>query len=171
MHLETERLVIRDWRLEDAESAFSIYGDPEVMRFVGTGQPYESLEQTRLSLRRIILRDADKPLGFWAVEDKTSGELVGGALLKYLPDHSDVEVGYHLGRRWWGSGLATEVARALVQYGFEQVGLERIVAVTYPENLASRRVLEKAGLIHMGSGTYVDIEVETFALERWAWDG
>src|SRR5437773_2004276 len=108
MHLETDRLIIRDWRLEDSEAAFTIYGDPDVMRFVGTGQPYESLDQTRLSLRRIIARDTDKPMGFWAVEDKSTVELVGGGLLKYLPDHSDVEVGYHLAKKWWGRGMATE---------------------------------------------------------------
>ena len=85
MHLETERLIIRDWRLEDANVAFTIYGDPEVMRYVGTGQPFASLEQTRETLGRIIERDKDQPMGFWAVDDKTTGQLVGGGLLKYLP--------------------------------------------------------------------------------------
>jgi ribosomal-protein-alanine N-acetyltransferase len=166
MHLETDRLIIRDWRLEDCDTAFSIYGDPEVMRFVGTGQAYESLDQTRVSLRRIIARDTDKPLGFWAVEDKASGELVGGGLLKYLPDHSEVEVGYHLGKKWWGKGLATEIACALVKYGFESQGLKKIVGVTYPENVASRKVLEKAGLTHVGTSTYVDIPVELYVIEN-----
>ena len=171
MHLETERLIIRDWRLEDADAAFAIYGDPEVMKYVGTGQPYDSMEQARLSIRRSIARDKDKPFGFWAVEDKESGELIGGGLLKFLPDHSDVEVGYHLGKKWWGKGYGTEIAQALVRYGFEMLNLEKIVGVTYPENIASQRVLEKAGLIHVGSSTYVDIPVELYVLERWAWNG
>lgn len=171
MLLETDRLRIRDWRIEDAEAAHRIYGDPEVMRYVGSGVPNDSIEKTRLGLRRAIARDANQPLGFWAAELKDSGELIGGALLKYLPDHSDVEVGYHLGQQWWGQGYATEIAQALVRYGFETVGLEKIVGVTYPENIASQRVLEKAGLIHMGESLYVDIPVELFVLERWAWSG
>ncbi|MEA2553689.1 MAG: hypothetical protein QOJ65_1865 [Fimbriimonadaceae bacterium] len=171
MHLETERLIIRDWRVEDAPAAFEIYGDPEVMRYVGNGRPYESLEQTRLSLRRLIARDKDKPLAFWAVDHKESGELVGGALLKFLPDHTDIEVGYHLGQKWWGQAYATEIAQALVRYGFEQLQLEKVVGVTYLENVASQRVLEKAGLVHVGSSTYIDVPVELYVLERWAWSG
>jgi ribosomal-protein-alanine N-acetyltransferase len=170
MYLETERLIIRDWRLEDAAAAFSVYGDPEVMRYVGTGQPHESLEQTRVSLRRSILRDKDKAMGFWAIDLKMTGELIGGGLLKYLPDHSDVEVGYHLGKKWWGKGYATEIARALVKYGFEGLNLQKIVGVTYLENVPSQRILEKAGLAHQGSTTYVDIPVELFVLERAAWN-
>lgn len=171
MHLETERLIIRDWRLEDAEEAFNIYGDAEVMRYVGTGQPYESLEQTRTIISRIIARDKDQPMGFWAVEDKETGHLVGGGLLKLLPDNSEVEVGYHLGPKWWGKGIASEVAIALLRYGFETLGLEKIVGLAYAENAASRRVLEKAGLAHVGPTTVVNIPVELYVIERSAWNG
>jgi [ribosomal protein S5]-alanine N-acetyltransferase len=108
-------------------------------------------------------------MGFWAFVDKATGELVGGALLKPLPDDSDVGVGYHLGKKWWGRGLATEIAAALVRYSFEKVGLKRIVGVTYPENVASRRVLEKAGLVHSGQSRYVDIPVEFYVMDRETW--
>ena len=171
MHLESERLIIRDWTVEDAPAAFEVYGDPDVMQYVGRGAPDESLEMTRIGLRRAMLRDKDKPLGFWAVELRDTGELIGGALLKFLPDHSDIEVGYHLGKKWWGQGYATEIAQTLVQYGFEHLSLEKIVGVIYLENVASQRVLEKAGLIHVGSTTYVDIPVELYVIERWAWTG
>lgn len=171
MRLQSERLLIRDWTLEDVPAAFEVYGDPEVMRYVGSGVADESLEKTRMGIRRTIARDKDKPLGFWAVELLESREVIGGALLKHLPDRSDVEVGYHLGRKWWGQGYATEIATALLRYGFEQLGLEKIVGVTYPENVASQNVLQKAGLVHVGDTIYVDTPVELFVLERWAWNG
>lgn len=171
MRLQTDRLLIRDWSLEDVPAAFAVYGDPEVMKYVGFGVPDDSIEKTRVGIRRAMARDKDKPLGFWAVELLDTGEVIGGALLKYLPDHSDVEVGYHLGQKWWGQGYATEIAQALVRYGFETLGLEKIVGVTYPENVASQNVLQKAGLIHVGDTLYIDIPLELFVLERWAWNG
>lgn len=166
MRLETERLIIRDWSPEDAVAAFAIYGDPEVMRYVGNGKPFESLEQTKEILGRIIARTKDQPLGFWAVENKPTGELIGGALLQDLPDHSDVEVGYHLGKPWWGKGYATELSTALVRYGFDTLKLNKIVGVTYPENLPSQRVLTKSGLSHVGSSLYADIPVERFEAQK-----
>ena len=169
MQLDTGRLVIRDWQLSDAEDAFCIYGDPEVMRYVGTGHVYESVDKARFATKRIMDRYANKPLGFWAVEDKATGEVVGGALLKFLPDHSDIELGYHFCKKDWGKGYGTEIAKALVEYGFGHLGLEKIVAVTYPENAASQRVLEKAGFIHVGQTTYIDIPCELFVLESSGW--
>jgi len=165
MRLETPRLLIRDWRLEDADEAFKIYGDPDVMRYVGTGESHKSVDQTRERLAKVIERDRGQALGFWAAET-LEGTLVGGALLNTLPDGSDVEVGYHLGKQWWGKGYATELAQALVKYGFETVGLTKIVGVTYPENIASQRVLEKAGLVHKRQSLYGEIPVEFFELGR-----
>jgi ribosomal-protein-alanine N-acetyltransferase len=166
MLLETERLRLRDWTLEDAEHAFAVYGDPEVARYLGTtGQPVPSLEKMRESLTRIMDRSNGKPMGFWALELKEGGELVGGALLQPLPDESDVEVGYHLGKAHWGKGYATEIASRLVRYGFEEVGLKRIVGVTYPQNKASMRVLEKSGLSHQGQSKYGEVDVELFVVE------
>jgi ribosomal-protein-alanine N-acetyltransferase len=169
MRLETERLLIRDWKIEDAEAAFAIYGDPEVMRYVGPMM--QSLEQARASLGRIIARHEGKPLGFWAAETREGSELVGGALLNYMEQGQDIEVGYHLAKKWWGHGLATELATALVRYGFGELQLDKIVGVTYPDNIPSRRVLEKSGLLHLGSAKYVDIDVEMYSLNRSNWTG
>lgn len=170
MRLQTERLLIRDWTIADSEAAHAFYSDSEVMQYLGSGRANHSLEQTRLSLRRAIAKD-EKPLGFWAVELVETGEVIGGAILKWLPDRTNIEVGYHFGKAWWGQGFGTELATALVGYGFAQLPVERLVAVTYPENTASQRVLEKVGLFHTGETTYNDIPVELFVIERWAWTG
>lgn len=167
MLLETERLRLRDWTVEDAEQAFTIYGDPEVARFLGTtGQPMPSVDKLRENLGKRIEKTQGQDMGFWALELKDTGELIGGALLQLLPDESDVEVGYHLGKRHWGQGYATEIASRLVRYGFEEVGLKRIVGVTYPQNKASMRVLEKSGLSHRGQSKYGEVDVELFVVER-----
>ena len=78
----------------------------------------------------------------------------------------EIEVGYHLARAFWGRGYATEAARACLRYGFEQLKLERIVAVVRPENVASRRVLEKSGLSYTGMGYHYKAEVRMYAVTR-----
>ena len=163
--LETEGLVIRRWTPEDAEAAFAIYGDPEVTRHLGGEGPETSVEQTRAMLERVIAREARMPgFGFWAVAEKATGRLVGGALLQGVDETPEIEVGYHLGRGDWGKGYATEMARALVRYGFETMGLDRIIGLVFPENHASRRVLEKAGLVYEGRGVYFGHELDVFAI-------
>jgi|SRR5579885_1335737 len=166
MHLETERLLIRDWRREDVEAAFSIYGDPEVMRYVGNGKPFESLDYMRKVIDRMIEKYRDQKLGVWAVELRETGELIGAGFLTAVPDGSDIEVGYHFGKPWWGNGYATETTKALVRYGFEEAGLNKIVGLTYPENIPSQRVLQKAGLTHEGQASYMDLTLEFFVLEN-----
>ncbi len=168
--LETERLVVRRWAPDDAEVAFAIYGNPEVMRYVGTGHAHPSVEHTQAVLARVIARYAEQPgLGFWAVDEKASGRLVGGAALLPLPGDADappeIEVAYHLAHVAWGQGYATEIARACVRYGFERLGLKRIIGLVYPENAASRRVLEKAGLAWEGRDHYFGHELDRFACE------
>ncbi len=168
--LETERLILREWTLEDAPAAFAIYGDPAVMRYIGaTGTPDPDVAQTRRGLERAIARYPQHPgLDFWAAVERTSREVVGAGLLKHLDRGREVEVGYHLARRVWGWGYATEIARGLVAHGFDRLGLDRIVGVAYPENRASCRVLEKAGLIYQGRRRYYGRDLEYYAIERSA---
>ena len=163
--LETARLIIRRWTPADAEAAFAIYGDPEVTRYLGGSGPDPSIEQTRAMLERVIGREARTPgLGFWAVEEKDTGRLIGGALLQSVEETPEIEVGYHFAQSAWGQGYATEVTRALVRYGFETHGLDRIIGLVFPENHASRRVLEKAGLTYEGRGSYFGHDLDVLAI-------
>ncbi len=166
--LETERLILREWTPEDAHAAFAIYGDPAVMRYIGAeGRADPDVTHTRAGLDRAIARYPQRPgLGFWAAVERDSGEVVGAGLLVPLEGGPEVEVGYHLVRRVWGRGYATELARALVAYGFDRLGLHRIVGVAYPANRASCRVLEKAGLIHQGRRRYYGQDLEYYVIER-----
>jgi RimJ/RimL family protein N-acetyltransferase len=152
--LETDRLLLRPWNPEtEAEQAFEIYGSSEVMRFIGNGEtaPDMATVQERLRHRNQQLLELNDGSGFWAIEDKTTGELVGTVILKQLPDGAgqstgDWEVGWHLKRSAWGNGYATEAGRALLEYGFNELHLPVIFAIAYPENLASIRVMERLGM-------------------------
>lgn len=157
--LKTERLIIRRWIPEiDAEQAFQIYGDAEVMRFIGTGKTQASIETQRQSLETAIERykqSNNTTTGAWAIVEKESSTLIGTILLKQLPDTKskptqDYEVGWHLRKASWGKGYATEAARGIINYGFNVLQLAIIYAVVKPENHASVKVTQRLGMKTMG---------------------
>jgi [ribosomal protein S5]-alanine N-acetyltransferase len=166
---ETERLIVRDWTLDDAEDAFAIYGDPEVTRYLG-GDPYrETVEEVRELLARSIARNAERaPLGSWAVVEKASGSVVGGAILLAAPINGseEIELGYHFAKAAWGKGYATEVSFGLLDYGFNRLGLERIVGVYFEENPASGNVLRKIGMRDEGAADYNGTTLRYFVADR-----
>ena len=157
--LETERLIIRRWIPEiDAKQAFEIYGDAEVMRYIGTGKTEASIETQRQSLEAAIERynqSDNTTTGAWAIVEKQSTTIVGTILLKQLPDinrqpTNDYEVGWHLRKASWGKGYATEAAREIINYGFNILQLPVIYAVVKPENHASVKVTQRLGMTPLG---------------------
>lgn len=147
MHIETTRLRLRPLREDDAEELSRIFSDPAVVLYSGGRSP--SLEQVRQGIRQHISEHyRNHGYGLLAAELKDTGEIVGriGFLETEIDATGDAELHYHLAPRAWGTGLATEAARAVLEWGFEQARLDRVVAVIHPENLASRRVAEKCGL-------------------------
>ena len=149
--LRTRRLVLRRLRFDDLDNLVALDDDPQVMRFINGGQPAD-----RTAIEH-GLRSATHAggLGRWAADDLGSGEFVGWFGLVPVVDGplaggpDRAELGYRLCRRYWGHGLATEGSQALVAYGFDRLGLRRIVAQTMTVNAASRRVMEKAGLAYV----------------------
>jgi RimJ/RimL family protein N-acetyltransferase len=151
MHFETERLIIRPWTDEDAEHVLAIYRDPEVWRYLGGGTPLEDLDGARAMVRRWIARSEEMaPCGTWAVIERTTATPVGSVMLWPLEEGPEVEVGYHFAQSSWGKGYATEATRATIVHGFRVLDLDQLVAVVFPENPASQRVLEKAGMTYQG---------------------
>jgi ribosomal-protein-alanine N-acetyltransferase len=143
--LLTDRLRLRPYRADDVAAMFTVFGDPEVMRFAQNGAD-PNVEATRERVRKMI--DHYDRFGFslWVVEHRTTGSILGDCGLKQLEDGPEIEVGYRFAKVHWGKGYATEGAAASVRYGFDTLGLNRIVAVVAPENLASCKVIEKIGL-------------------------
>ena len=146
--LQTERLIVRTWSPDDAESGFLIWSDPEVMRYVGTGQPNASLEETQAWIGRMSAHQESHGFGFWAVVEKKTGQLIGSCGMGYQRDGGlPIEFGYTLARTHWGQGLATEAATACLRYAFETLRLPELLASVDSRNVASQRVLEKIGFI------------------------
>ncbi len=167
--IETERLLLRGWRDGDTEPYARLCADPEVMRFIGNGStltPGQSGEQ----ISRFLRHWEERGFGLWALEEKVGGTFVGFAGLAYQEDWAEgghkIEVGWRLDRAFWGRGFATEAAEASVAYGLEKVGLERIISIIQPENGASRRVAEKAGLTLRGETRWRDTPVVWYAIDR-----
>ncbi len=157
----TERLRLRGWRRDDAPALAAMNADPEVMRYIGSGaKPYaEALERAE-SLVREAPGDG---LGLWAIEERAIGKsgtgvFHGWAGLFPLDDTQEIELAYRLAKSSWGRGIATEAARPLLAYGFDELRLDPIVAVTAPENRASRRVLEKLGFRYQGLRSAYGVE-------------
>ena len=148
--LETERLILREWTLGNARELFEICRDAEVMLYIGTGKPYETIEETEKFLRWAV--EYQKANGFcrWAVVEKSSAKIVGSCGFAYTYGMPEPELGYLFGRGFWGKGFATEAARACLNYGFGKLDFREIIAITDLENTASRRVLEKIGFARRG---------------------
>jgi [ribosomal protein S5]-alanine N-acetyltransferase len=164
--LRTARLVLRPFRPEDADDQNRLIdSDPEVVRWLGDGRT-RGLADTREAIERIGLRWRELGFGVWAVRDAADGAHLGHCGLKPLPGSEDVEVLYALARTAWGRGYATEAAAAALRFGFGPAGLTRIVAVTYPENAGSRRVLAKVGMREDGPARVYGVDVVMHSLER-----
>lgn len=149
--LTTERINFRKFTPGDFENLLRLDGDPQVMKHIGNGSP-SNPERTREVLKTIITRYNEwKTFGLWAAELKSDSSFIGWFALKPLPQSENVEVGYRLLREHWGKGYATEGAKKLIEYGFTKCGLEKIVAITHPENESSKKVLRKCGLIEDGT--------------------
>lgn len=164
MTFETERLVARDWRREDAEAAYRIYRDEDVVRFLGSvPQPVESLDGMRERIDRWLAAKRDDGYGFWALQTK-DGTLVGATLCKPLPGADEVEIGWHLGKAHWGRGYATESGAGAARYAFETLGLDVVYAVVVRENAASLAVARRIGMTYEGStDRYYGRELELFS--------
>ncbi len=173
MVLETRRLRLRPFEAVDAPAHAALYADPDVTRYLPGGPFRGEAVQARStrSLSHFAAHWAQRGWGVWAVVDKATDTLIGQCGLNHLPDGSDVEILYALSRASWGRGLATEAGSAVLDHGFGPVGLDRIVAVTRPEHQASRRVMERLGMVYEADRELFGMQVVCYALTRDQWKG
>lgn len=145
--VETERLVLRQFCLSDADAMNRVFGDPEVMRF---GDGIQTMQWVQDCLGRCLDNDQQKSgIEPWAVVEKSSTETIGYCGLFHFPDvcgQPETEIGYRLARAYWRKGYATEAVMAVRDYAFNTLGIARLIAIIDPQNLASIRVAEKAGM-------------------------
>jgi RimJ/RimL family protein N-acetyltransferase len=178
LSLETDRLLLRAPVPEDADALAPMYADPEVMRYVGDGRTLTRGETER-SVRRMIERWEDDGFGLFTTVRKEDDAVIGRVgLLVWNTDTwepttraaaagapSEVEVGYTLGRDYWGQGFATEAAGAVRDYALGELGAGRLIALIIHGNTASENVARKLGLVYERDIMLGRREAQLFALE------
>jgi RimJ/RimL family protein N-acetyltransferase len=168
--LVTERLRLRRWRVEDAQAALEVYGDPEIARRLSPALGrVPDVDSMRLVLEQWIAEDARlaPPSGRWAIERLADGRLVGGAILLPLPPgDEDLEFGWQITREHWGQGLASEAGRALARWAFEH-GEEELFAVVRPSNTRAVAVALRIGMEWVGeTDKYYGLHLQVYRLRH-----
>lgn len=144
--LETARLRLREFTPADVDALEQVIGDPLAMRYYASPFDREGVEAWIARNRERYAREGH---GLWAMALKESGELIGdcGCVLQEVEERREIEIAYHVRRDLWNKGYATEAALACMEYAFTKLGARRAISMIRPENLASRRVAEKNGLV------------------------
>jgi RimJ/RimL family protein N-acetyltransferase len=179
IYLETERLLLRRFTETDLDNLVELNSDPEVKRYVTSGlTPREENQQGLKWMLEFYTRFPAH--GFWAAIEKSSGDFLGWFEFRPESDATldEVELGYRLRKSAWNNGYATEGSRALIRKGFTELGVRRVVAGTDADHIASRRVMEKTGLVLVrsvfgprpGEIDGADVEGVVYALERTTWE-
>jgi [ribosomal protein S5]-alanine N-acetyltransferase len=162
--LRTERLTLRPLRAEDAPALHAIYADPQVAHWIGV----HTLADVEAEIAQHVDTYTSLGYGLLAVEERASGALIGDCGLQPFEHRGpEPELGYDFAPAAWGRGLATEAARAVMTHAFGALALDRVIAVVKRENVASQRVLEKAGLARAGARrAYGDTPMLLYAATR-----
>ncbi len=148
--ITTDRLVVRPWRLDEADRFFDIYRRPEIVRWIGAEPMQDRSEALEMIERNLIRLTADSRFGSWAAVDRSSGRPVGSVIFKALPDgEGEIEIGWQLHPDSWGNGFASEAAAAVLQRGFAD-GVPEVWAVMYLDNHRSAAVCRRIGMQLLG---------------------
>jgi len=166
--LETERLILRMFREDDAAAYARICADAEVMRYIGEGRALSVLEAWR-QMAYIVGHWQLRGYGHWAVEEKSSGRLMGRIGFFNPAGWPGFELGWTLGREFWGKGYATEGARRAPKYAFEEMDRDHVISLIQPDNKASIKVAERLGEKLEGQTQVFDHEVLIYGIDRADW--
>ncbi|WP_157682327.1 GNAT family N-acetyltransferase [Mucilaginibacter mallensis] len=161
--LETPRLIIREFLPDEQDIYLNHFTDEEVCRHI----PKRTTdERIKIFLIATVNYQTNKKLGIWGMFNKANGVFIGSCLLRLFDEPDKIELGYSMERKYWGQGIATEMAEALIEYAFTDADVNEVVAVTTLENIASQRVLEKAGLVRTDNVMRNEEELAFFRKSR-----
>lgn len=163
--LETERLLMRKFTLDDLDTLVEQRSDPEVNKYLG-GTRLQNPERLAARLRFYIDCYDRYGFGTCAIVWKETSEIIGSSGLQPLDGTSEIEVGYTLIKPFWRKGIGFETAQAWLDFGFNRKNLERIVAVAYPENTGSWRIMEKLGMKHEKNAVFYGAECVFYAVSK-----
>jgi RimJ/RimL family protein N-acetyltransferase len=164
--VETDHLTLRGFVPDDLDRLAVILSDPGVMRYMPGGKPLPR-ERAEKTLQNILHHWEQRGFGWWAVICHADARLIGWCGLGFVDELAETEVAYLLDSPYWRRGYATEAARASLRYGFEELQLERIIALAHTENIASRRVMEKNGMAYEKELHLWDLDLAQYAI---TWD-
>ncbi len=162
--LETERLFLRKMQEYDVDEIFKMRSDEEIMRYIR--QPQTKREESLNWIHLISEKWDTEKIGFCSVIEKETKDFVGWCGLWKLKETGEIEVGYAIQKKFWGKGYATEAAEVCLKYGFEELGLDKIVAVAYPDNEASQNVMKRLGMKYIGIGRFYDNDLVQYAITK-----
>lgn len=167
--IETDRLILREFREEDASALFELESNPLVLKYLKV-EPLKKFEEIFTIIERVQKQYRDNDIGRWIMEEKSTGAVMGWTGLKLEPMETNgysnyIDLGYRLNPNYWGLGYATESAKASVKYGFEVMNYPIIYGAADVENIGSNRVLQKAGLNFVESFDYEGIQHNWYELK------
>jgi len=145
--IHTERLVLHPLALDDTETLHRIYQTENILQYFPPTTP-PTLERIQRFIERQHEHWERDGYGNWGIVPKDETQVIGWVGLTFIPELNETEVGYLLDKPYWGKGFATEAAQASIKFGFEVCGLDHIIALVHSDNIASRRVIEKCGLMY-----------------------
>lgn len=168
MNIETRRLRLRQFKPNDTDELYRIYSNPKLFKYMSNEKPLQ-WRQTNELISLLIENWEYFGFGVWAVVYKKHQKLIGHCGFKFLENTREIQLGYLLLESYWGVGLGTEAASASLRYAFEVAKLDRIVAIAKPENIASRRVMEKVGMNYEKDAYYYNNHVVYYSITAEAY--
>ncbi|QLZ68961.1 GNAT family acetyltransferase [Legionella sp. PC1000] len=163
--LTTTRLIICNPSLNDLDNLYTLQSNSDVMSFIGNGK--RDKNEVMVGLEKAINHFQKHQFSLGSVYTKDSHEFIGRAGLIYFnydDNQSEVEVAYALLPQYWGKGYATEITMSLIQFGFRDIKIRKLIAVVHPENTSSQNVLKKCGMSNMGKINYWNKEIMKFEI-------
>lgn len=172
--IETERLILRELMPDDDQGLFEMESDKEVHTYLGNN-PITTIEQARYYIGFIQQQYIDNGIGRWAVIEKATGNFIGWSGLKLMKELTNnhveyYDLGYRFAKKYWGKGYATESAKAMLDYGFNQLAQSNIYALAHIGNSGSRNVLEKTGLRYIETFDWNGTDHDWFSISRQEWE-
>ena len=171
---QTQRLILREIACEDENDLFEMDADPEVHLFI-ENNPLKSMTEITKVIQMLKKQYEDNGIARWAVVDKSTNECIGWSGLKYfnqpLNNHNNFyELGYRFKKKHWGKGFATESSTAVLDYGFANLKVDKIFAMTDPRNVNSKKVLSKLGFDFRETFDYEGDPTDWFELKKTTWE-
>ncbi len=165
--IETERIILREFTLDDVDAVFE-YGSSDIINKYTGDVSLKDKDEAKNIIENVIFKDY-KSYGYgrWAVVFKKTNQVIGFAGLKYLPEFNETDIGFRFLPEYWNKGIATEISKEIIKYGFEKLNLNRIIGIADPKNIGSCKVLEKIGLIFYKTDYYD--EQDRIDNKKWNW--